>query len=149
MKTFITIILTFLTLELFAQDEVVGTYSYGNGFNFEYLELTDERIVRQSSFSDFAGSTRSRRIATYQIKQDTVYLTYLNSRHERLNKERIGNFLVIRKTDNLIALIPSDTSNWNQYLVNLRNNFNKSIDELPNDRIPYGVEELGIYMKSR
>ncbi|MEQ6165565.1 hypothetical protein AAOE16_00105 [Ekhidna sp. MALMAid0563] len=155
MRFLLGLTLNFLTLGLFAQNELVGTYSYGNGFNFEYLELTEERTVRHGSFSDYLGSNEFKTIGTYELHEDTIVINYRKRRFERNYQRLVGKLLLLRQTDRFIALIPErEIGNWDTYLAEFQaflSEFEQSTGEelkkIPANTLSQAFEEHGIYVR--
>jgi|GEM_PF-2752070 len=116
--------------------DFIGVYSYGDGFNFEYLTLTDIGEIERSSFSDMYGR-RKRKTGTYMVHGDTLLTSIRQS-------------FIIRRTDQFIALVPPDEiANWEIYLKAFEEETRELPGKLPDEYLPNAFSKHKIYVKPK
>ena len=116
MKQAICIILL-LTIA-FQENDISGTYSYGDGYGFEFMTLSADKEVTVSQFTDGGGRSRKRTIATYTVAGDSLKLNYLAPKWEKRYSERFGYFFIIREHEDFRALLPpAEAANWETHLA--------------------------------
>ena len=124
-------LLLLLTVAL-QENEITGTYSYGDGYGFEFMTLSVDKEVTVSQFTDGGGRSGKRTIATYTVAGDSLKLNYLAPKWERRYSERFGHFFIIREHEDFRALLPpAEAANWESHLADYEDLKKKARGKIP------------------